>query len=103
MTTRMFGWWIAEPGHNFIFVNPKDPEMAIPAGILSHRGKHGPMLLVQEDIVPEPVVRYLKTVQPTFLASQEQLFNFGWIIGDDTMIKQAVQQEVDHLLGVKMP
>lgn len=102
-TVRMFGWGTAEAGHNFIFVNPEKPEMAIPAGILSHRGKHGPMLLVEKDALPEPLVRYLKVVQPSFLSSQEQLFNHGWIIGGPGVISPQVQQEVDKLLQVKMP
>jgi len=102
-TIRMFGWGIAEAGHNFILVNPAQPEMAVPAGILSHRGKHGPMLLVQENAIPEPVVRYLKIVQPTYLSSQEQLFNFGWIIGSPFVIGEQVQIQADKLLQVKMP
>jgi len=102
-TIRMFGWGIAEAGHNFILVNPAQPEMAVPAGILSHRGKHGPMLLVQENAIPEPVMRYLKIVQPTYLSSQEQLFNFGWIIGSPSVIGEQVQIEADKLLQVKMP
>ncbi len=102
-TIRMFGWGIAEAGHNFIFVNPAQPEMAVPAGILSHRGKHGPMLLVQDNTIPEPVVRYLKIVQPTYLGSQEQLFNFGWVIGSPSVISEQVQIQANNLLQVKMP
>lgn len=102
-TVRMFGWGIAEAGHNFIFVNPDRPEMAIPAGILSHRGKHGPMLLVKKDSLPESVVRYLKAVQPTYLGTQEQLFNYGWIIGGPGFISPGLQKTIDSLLQVKMP
>ncbi|MCF8012130.1 MAG: cell wall-binding repeat-containing protein [Clostridiales bacterium] len=102
-TIRMFGWGIAEAGHNFIFVNANKPEMAIPAGILSHRGKHGPMLLVKKDALPQPVERYLKTVQPSYTGEQEQLFNYGWIIGDPEIIEPEVQKDIDKLLRVKMP
>ncbi|MTI83183.1 MAG: cell wall-binding repeat-containing protein [Firmicutes bacterium] len=102
-TIRMFGWGISEAGHNFIFVNPDQPEMAIPAGILSHRGKHGPMLLVKEDSIPQPVIRYLKVVQPAYLSEQEQLFNYGWIIGGSETISSKIQKDIDKLLRVKMP
>ena len=43
---RDFGWGIAESGHNFTFVNPEDWAEGIVAAVLSHRGKHGPILLV---------------------------------------------------------
>lgn len=100
-STRSFGWGIAEAGHNFTLVNPAYPEIAIPAAILSHMGKHGPFLLVNEEGIPEPVSNYLKTVRPTFTSSQEQLFNFAWVIGNQEIISSKVQQETDNLLQVK--
>ncbi|MDW7674035.1 MAG: cell wall-binding repeat-containing protein [Bacillota bacterium] len=100
-TTREFGWGIAEAGHNFTIINPDYPEMAIPAAALSHMGKHGPFLLVKSNQVPEPIIRYLKIVQPTFLSSQEQLFNHGWIIGDQEIIGSSVLYELDKLLQLR--
>ncbi len=102
-TPRMFGWGIGEAGHNFIFVNPKYPLQAVPAAVLSHMGKHGPFLLVKEDDIPDPVIRYLQTVQPNFTSSREQLFNHGWIIGQSINISSDVQQQIDKLLQVKGP
>ncbi len=98
---RTFGWAIGEAGHNFIFVNPAYPEMAIPAAALSHMGKHGPFLIVGQDQVPEAVTRYLKTVQPGFVSSQEPLFNHGWVIGDQDVISSEVLHTVDELLQVR--
>jgi len=100
-TTRSFGWGIAEAGHNFTFINPKYPGYAVPAAILSHMGKHGPFLLVEESGVPVPVVNYLQTVQPSFLSSQEQLFNHGWVIGSQELIGSEVLRQLDTLLQVK--
>ena len=102
-TPRTFGWGVGEAGHNFTFINPKYPLQAVPAAVLSHMGKHGPFLLVKEDEVPDPVIRYLQKVQPNFTSSKEQLFNHGWIIGDHTAISNAIQQEVDKFLQVKGP
>jgi len=50
--TRNFGWGISETGHNFTFINPELPQMVIPAAILSHKGKHGPFLLVKQNEIP---------------------------------------------------
>lgn len=100
---RKFGWSIAEAGHNFTFINPKYPEYAIPASILSHMGKHGPFLMVNEKAIPPAVANYLLTVQPTYTASQEQLFNHGWIIGNTAMISPEVQYLVDRQLQLKLP
>ncbi len=100
--TRNFGWGVAEAGHNFTFINPKYPEYAIPASILSHMGKHGPFLMAGNDI-PPPVIKYLETVQPSYTSSQDQLFNHGWIIGNASMISPGVQYQADKLLQVKRP
>lgn len=96
---RSFGWGIAEAGHNFIFVNPKDWQAAVAAAVLSHKGKHGPQLLVSKDTIPQPVVKYLETVKPSQSAPQEQLFNHGWIIGSTDSISKETQVEIDRLLG----
>ncbi|MDW7683829.1 MAG: cell wall-binding repeat-containing protein [Bacillota bacterium] len=101
-TTRQFGWAVGEAGHNFTFINPDFPLYVPPAAALSHKGKHGPILLVNQDTVTASVSRYLRSVQPTFLSSQEQLFNHGWIIGDNNAISSSVQAEVDRLLQVKL-
>ncbi|HEX5416605.1 MAG TPA: cell wall-binding repeat-containing protein, partial [Chloroflexota bacterium] len=103
-TPRDFGWGIAEPGHNFTFVNPEDWAEAAPAAIFSHRGEHGPILLVQADRVPEPVSRYLtQTVKPSRGAVYDQLFNHGQIIGTTTAISQSVQGELDADLSIRSP
>ena len=99
---RDFGWGIAEGGHNFTFVNPDAWAEGIAAALLSHRGKHGPILLVQQDAVPEPVRRYLdETVRPRPSAARDQLFNHGSIVGNTTAISARLQGEIDGLLRPK--
>lgn len=98
---RNFGWGISEAGHNFTFINPENPQICIPAAILSHKGKHGPFLMVKQNEVPVSVQKYLQLVQPTFLSNQQPLYNHGWIIGDAEVISAGTQEEIDKYLSVK--
>lgn len=100
---RNFGWGLQEAGHNYAFVNPEHPQDAIPAAILSHRGKHGPMLLIEKDNIPKSVESYLQAVQPSLTDSREQLFNHGWIIGPPSHISIANQAKIDSLLSFPIP
>jgi len=95
---RDFGWGIAEEGHNFIFVNVNNWHNSVSASVLSHKGKHGPILLVKNDEIPEAVVNYLNTVKPLRTSPQEQLFNHGWIIGDYDSISKSVESDISNLL-----
>jgi putative flavoprotein involved in K+ transport len=96
---RDFGWGIAEPGHNFTFVNPDAWAEGLAGSVLSHRGKHGPILLVQQDSLPEPVRRYLdEVVRPRPAAPYDQLFNHGSIVGGSDVISPRLQGEIDGLL-----
>lgn len=96
--TRDFGWGISEAGHNLIFVNPDNIQMAVPAAILSHKGKHGPMVLLKRDEVPEKLQNYLKLLKPYKTTSNQQLYNHGWIIGNESTISKEVQWKIDSLL-----
>jgi hypothetical protein len=57
------------------------------------------MLLIQRDMIPEPVKRYLLTVRPKKTTPQEQLYNHGWIIGGTDLITLKTQAEIDELLS----
>ena len=99
---RMVGWGVAEPGHNFTFANPERWAETIAGSILSHRGKHGPMLLVQQDNIPDSVRGYLDyTVRPRPAAPRDQLFNHGSIVGNNGAISPSIQAEIDSLLQPK--
>lgn len=99
---RMVGWGVAEPGHNFTIANPDRWAETIAASILSHRGKHGPMLLVQQDSIPDSVRGYLDyTVRPRPTAPRDQLFNHGSIVGNSGAISTRLQAEIDNLLQPK--
>ena len=96
---RNFGWGIAESGHNFIFANPENWQTVVPASVESHRGKHGPMLLVREDEVPSGVKNYLSNlIQPHESAPYDRKYNHGWIVGDTDQVSPQVQAAVHSLL-----
>nr|WKN38586.1 hypothetical protein K4G66_07710 [Tunicatimonas sp. TK19036] len=96
---RGFGWGIAQAGHNFIIGNEDNVLGMIPAAVLGHMGKHGPILLVARDSVPQAVTSYLEMVKPFATGPQETILNFAWIIGDQDQVTSQVQQDVDLLLS----
>ena len=96
--SRDFGWGISQAGHNFIVATPADLLSAIPAVVLGHMGKHGPLLLIERDAVPPPVVRYLEMVRPFESGPTETVLNHAWIIGDESRISWRAQREIDRLL-----
>lgn len=95
---REFGWGIAESGHNYIIGSPENILSVIPAATLGHMGKHGPILLVQPDAVPESVSDYLEMVRPNAGGPRQTIQNHAWIIGNTGMVSQNVQFEIDRLL-----
>lgn len=71
----------------------------IPAVVLGHMGKHGPVLLVSRDAVPQKVVDYLEMVRPDPSGPHETIRNHGWIIGDEPMLSWSVQKRITQLLA----
>lgn len=96
--SRDFGWGIAEAGHNFTFVNPDDWQQAVTGSLLSHMGKHGPMLLTGREGLAPAAVRYLESVKPPRSAPSDQLNNHGWILGGTDRISWSAQASIDLLL-----
>ncbi len=96
---RKIGWGIAESGHNFIFANPDSWQTALPACVESHRGKHGPMLLVGQDTIPSAVANYLTNLtRPHEAAPYDRKYNHGWIVGDTDQISRRVQARLHAML-----
>lgn len=96
---RSFGWGIAQAGHNYIIATPEEILYLIPAAVLGHMGKHGPILLVEKDSVPKATKDYLNMVKPFKTGAPETILNFAWIIGDTSAVSLKTQQEVDRLLS----
>ena len=99
--SRDFGWGIAEAGHNFTFVNADDWQQAVTGSLLSHMGKHGPMILTRPEGLNENAVRYLEMVKPTWGAPDDQLNNHGCILGSTDKISWQAQADIDWLLEPK--
>ncbi len=97
-SSRDFGWGLAEARHNFTFANPDDWQIAVTGSLLSHMGKHGPMLLLPDGTLPEATVRYLASVRPAAGAVNDPLINHGWILGTPAHVPPAVQGQIDALL-----
>lgn len=97
-SSRDFGWGISQAGHNFIIGSRADLLGLIPAVVLGHMGKHGPLLLVSQDEVPQPVVDYLEMVRPFPSGPTETILNHAWIIGDESRVSWDVQRQIDTLL-----
>ena len=95
---RDFGWGIAEAGHNFTFVNPDDWQQAVTGSLLSHLGKHGPMILLRSEGSDENLRRYLELVKPGAGSPNDQLNNHGWILGGIDRISWTAQADIDLLL-----
>lgn len=96
--SRSFDWGLAESGHNYIFVSIDNILGAIPAALLGHMGKHGPILVVEKNAVPQRVVSYLQMVKPFPTAPMQTILNHGWIIGDTSIITWNVQKKIHSLL-----
>lgn len=100
-SVRDFGWDNGDAGRNAIFVNLDGPggwANALNATTLSHMGKHGPALVVDQNDLPTEIESYLRDIQPYPTAPQEQLLNHGWIIGGEGTISWENQARIDLLL-----
>lgn len=96
---RAWGWGIAQAGHNYIIGTPEDILYLIPAAVLGHMGKHGPILLVTRYSVPKATADYLKMVKPFPTNAQATVLNYSWIIGDTNSVSLKVQQTIDRLMS----
>lgn len=97
-SSRDFGWGITEAGHNFTIVNPADWHAAVAGSLLSHMGKHGPMLFSSETGLDSVTARYIASVRPPSAAPRDQLTNHAWILGPVGDISWPAQADIDLLL-----
>ncbi|EYB66440.1 hypothetical protein DEIPH_ctg139orf0174 [Deinococcus phoenicis] len=97
---RGLGWGIAEAGHNVIVANPADWREVVTSGVLSHMGKHAPLILTNPDgTLPNSVRGYLDVIRPTRVHPSSQVYNFAWIAGRGVPV--ATQRAVTELLSVQ--
>jgi hypothetical protein len=99
-----FGWGIHEAGHGLVFANPSRPLDAPAAAPLSAHGDFGPLLLLDGDAsVPPALERYLSNIEPGYteaIRPVREVYNHGWLIGDERAISALAQAEIDTVLEI---
>lgn len=100
----LFGWGIHEAGHGLVFANVARALDAPAAAPLSAHGDYGPLLLLQRGAsVPAALTRYLSNIEPGYTAAVppvREVYNHGWLIGDEHAISALAQAEIDTLLEI---
>jgi hypothetical protein len=99
-----FGWSIHEAGHGLVFANASRPLDAPAAAPLSAHGDYGPLLLLQASrSLPAPLTHYLSDIEPGYTAAAppvREVYNHGWLIGDEAAISALAQAELDAVLEI---
>ncbi len=99
-----FGWGIHEAGHGLVFANLARPLDAPAAASLSAHGDYGPLLLLEHAAsVPAPLTHYLSDIEPGYTAAippVREVYNHGWLIGDEQAISALAQAELDTVLEI---
>jgi hypothetical protein len=99
-----FGWGIHEAGHGLVFANVARALDAPAAASLSAHGDYGPLLLLEHSAsVPAPLTRYLSNIEPgytTAIPPVREVYNHGWLIGDEHAISALAQAEIDTVLEI---
>ncbi|HTZ86990.1 MAG TPA: cell wall-binding repeat-containing protein [Solirubrobacteraceae bacterium] len=99
-----FGWGIHEAGHGLVFANVDRPLDAPAAAPLSAHGDYGPLLLLQSSAaVPSALTHYLSNIEPgytTAVPPVREVYNHGWLIGDERAISALAQAELDAVLEI---
>jgi hypothetical protein len=99
-----FGWGIHEAGHGLVFANVSRPLDAPAAAPLAAHGDYGPLLLLAHRAsVPVALTRYLSNIEPGYTAAVppvREVYNHGWLIGDERAISALAQAELDTVLEI---
>jgi hypothetical protein len=99
-----FGWGIHEAGHGLVFANLARPLDAPAAAPLSAHGDYGPLLLLERSAaVPAALTKYLSDIEPgytTAVSPVREVYNHGWLIGDESAISALAQAELDTVLEI---
>jgi hypothetical protein len=99
-----FGWGIHEAGHGLVFASVARPLDGPAAAPLSAHGDYAPLLLLDTSLsVPATLTRYLSDIEPGYSGSVppvREVYNHGWLIGDEQAISAHAQAELDALLEI---
>jgi hypothetical protein len=99
-----FGWGIHEAGHGLVFANVARPLDAPAAAPLSAHGDYGPLLLLEGNAaVTTALTHYLSDIEPGYTSAippVREVYNHGWLIGDESAISALAQAELDTVLEI---
>jgi hypothetical protein len=99
-----FGWAIHEAGHGLVFASSARPLDAPAAAPLSAHGDYGPLLLLAGGAsVPAALAHYLSDIEPGYTQAVppvREVYNHGWVIGDELAISALAQAEIDAILEI---
>ncbi len=97
-----FGWGITMPGHGLLLVSSSQAKESIATASFSHRGKHAPLLLTDNNKAPQELLEYLKQLKPYFEKDPtEGPYNHIYITGNNQWITQEQQGNLDHLIEIE--
>lgn len=97
-----FGWGRDyRDGHAFTFGTLKHPMEALAGVLFAHMGKHTPFLLIRNNLTPEIVESYIKSVKPIPPKDMPRPpFMHGFILGDTTQITYPAQVMLEAILSI---
>lgn len=99
-----FGWGIHEAGHGLVFADVARPLDGPAAAPMAAHGDYAPLLLLDGAAsVPAALTHYLSDIEPGYTASVppvREVYNHGWLIGDERAISAHAQAELDTLLEI---
>ncbi|KMT23241.1 cell wall-binding repeat-containing protein [Clostridium cylindrosporum] len=97
-----FGWGRNyREGHAFTFGTLNHPMETISGALFAHMGKHTPLLLIKDNIVPFTVERYIKSIKPIHPKDMPKPpFMHGYIIGDTSDVSYSTQVAIESLLSI---
>lgn len=97
-TSTMFGWGsYQKQGYSLTFCNKDNWQHGVCSSLLSHTGKHAPILLINKDSVPGEVKTYIDSVNPS-TGMPKPPFMHGYIAGGTDVVSYNTQVELDSYL-----
>lgn len=96
-----FGWGITEPGHGLALVSTSTPNLALVAGPFAHKGKHAPMILLDNGQLTKELYSFLAKIKPTFEKDPTTgPYNHAYLIGNFNKISFQTQGILDERLEI---
>lgn len=96
-----FGWGLTNAGHHYTFGTTEQWMSLMPAAGLAQRGGYSPVILIEKNEIPREIESYLSTVKPAYSGAMSQVFNHGWILGDEESISKELQAQISDILQIE--